>query len=178
MRSTRGHLLIAAPWLPDPNFAHSVVLIVRHDDDAVVGLVLNSPLEITVKEACQGQVEAAEEIDAPIHKGGPCEGPLMVLHGASTDEGDEVVEGIRFTAKREQIEQLMRDGVTPIKYFANYSGWDSGQLEREIAEGSWVLADATAAEVFANDEQQWEKLRMRVTLGIDPKSMPKDPSTN
>ena len=180
MKSTRGKLLIAAPWLPDPNFAHSIVLIVRHDDEAVVGLVLNRPLELTVTEACQGQVEAAEGLAEVVYQGGPCPGPLMVLHGSDdgSDEGAEVSEGIWFTAQREEIEGVMRRGAKPVKYFANYSGWDAGQLERELSEGSWVLADATAEEVFATDEQQWEKLRMRVTLGIDPKRMPPNPNVN
>ena len=178
MKSTRGQLLIASPHLPDPNFAHTIVLIVRHDEEAIVGLVLNRPLELTVEEACQGQVEEAVGVDQPIYQGGPCPGPLMVVHGAEDAEGAAIADGIHFTAQRDEIEGLMSARVSPIKYFANYSGWDAGQLEREIAEGSWVLTKATPAEVFATDEEQWEKLRMRVTLGIDPRKMPEDPSVN
>ena len=85
---------------------------------------------------------------------------------------------MRFSAQRDEIEEVMRRGHDHVKYFANYSGWGPGQLDSEIEEGSWVLADATPGEIFAADDEQWEKVRMRVMMGIDPRRMPEDPSAN
>lgn len=165
----------------DPNFARAVVLIVQHDDDGVLGVILNRPLEMTVAEACGPMVEAAGEIEAAINQGGPCPGPLMVLHGDASAGGDRVIDGIWFTAEREPIESIMRGDTTPAKYFANYSGWGVDQLDREISEGSWLLTPASPSDVFeADPETQWNKLNARLTAGgyIHPDRIPDDPSMN
>src|SRR4029434_8165397 len=109
MPSRAGHLLIASPRLRDPNFFQTVVLIVREDDEGALGLVLNRPMQVSVAEACADQLEAAAEVEAPIYRGGPCEGPLMILQSADDLVGDEIVEGVRFSADKEEIEKLMWD---------------------------------------------------------------------
>ena len=113
----------------------TVVLIVQHDDSGAVGLVLNRPLDVTVADAVSSDVLAAAEVDNLVHQGGPCPGPLMVLHADAVAGGDEVLPGVRFTAQRDEIESLMRSNTDPAKYFANYSGWGAEQLENELAEG-------------------------------------------
>src|ERR1700720_344277 len=80
IRSFQGQLLLASSRLADPNFARAVVLMVSHGEEGSLGLVLNRPLEMTVKEACEQVLETTCEIDDALHQGGPCEGPLMVLH--------------------------------------------------------------------------------------------------
>lgn len=176
----KGQLLVASRQLRDPNFARAVVLIVQHDDSGAVGLVLNRPLDVSVAEAVGGEVLAAAEVEKPVHQGGPCPGPLMVLHADAIAGGDEVLPGVRFTAQRDEIESLMRSGADPAKYFANYSGWGAEQLENELAEGAWITGEASAAEVFSDDETLWTKLMTRLTLGrwIDSNRIPDDPSVN
>jgi putative transcriptional regulator len=181
VKDRQGQLLIASSRLMDPNFARSIVLIVREDEDSVIGLVLNRPLEISVEQAVGEEIDAADGVHQFIHQGGPCPGPLMVLYTSSGHEdsdGEAVMPGVRFTAQRDEIENLMRRSPSSIKYFANYSGWGPGQLDSEIEEGSWVLTKATPEEIFGDDEEQWEKIRMRVMMGIDPQRMPQDPSAN
>ena len=181
MDSRKGQLLIASGRLMDPNFIRSVVLVVQHDDDGVLGVILNRPLELSVAEACGPMVESAGEIESPINQGGPCPGPLMVLHGDGEAGGDRIVDGVWFTAEREPIEQIMRADTRPAKYFANYSGWGVDQLEREINDGSWIVTPASAFDVFdAEPETQWNKLTARLTAGgyIHPDHIPDDPSTN
>jgi putative transcriptional regulator len=181
LESRKGQLLIASGRLMDPNFARSVVLIVQHDEDGVLGVILNRPLEMSVAEACGPMVESAGEIEAAINQGGPCPGPLMVLHGDADAGGDPVIDGIYFTAEREPIERIMRAGTEPAKYFANYSGWGVDQLEREIKDGSWLIIPATAFDVFeAEPETHWNKLTARLTAGgyINPEHIPDDPSMN
>jgi putative transcriptional regulator len=182
LESRKGQLLIASGRLMDPNFARTVVLIVQHDEDGVLGVILNRPLDIPVSEACGPMVEAAGEVEAPIHQGGPCPGPLMVLHGDDDAGGDRVVDGIWFTAERDPIESIMRRDTHPAKYFANYSGWGLDQLEREITEGSWLIVpNASPSDVFdADADTQWNKLTARMTAGgyINPDHIPDDPSLN
>src|SRR5687768_5273835 len=80
MKSLQGQLLIASPKLFDPNFFRSVVLLVQHTDAGALGLVLNRPLEMTINDAWGQVSETPCDATGFLHQGGPCEGPLMVLH--------------------------------------------------------------------------------------------------
>ena len=179
MPTRRGHLLIASPRLRDPNFIKSVVLIVKDDEDGALGVILNRPMDVTVADACGTSIEAAEEVSQPVHQGGPCEGPLTVLHGNAAAGGEEVVDGVRFSMDREEIEWLMANHKGPVKYFAGYSGWGKGQLGAEIEEGAWVLTPASSDHVFEL-QGDWSKLSTWVTLGrkIAIDRIPDDPSVN
>src|SRR3982751_5237695 len=103
MKSLKGHLLISSPRLMDPNFVRTVVLMVQHGEEGALGLILNRPLQATVRDVCEKVLETPCEIEAPLHQGGPCEGPLMVLH-TDADGGIggevEVMPGVHFTAER------------------------------------------------------------------------------
>ena len=74
----QGQLLIASSRLMDPNFVRTVILLVRYGDDGALGLVLNRPLETSVKEACEKVLETPCNADGNLFQGGPCEGPLTV----------------------------------------------------------------------------------------------------
>src|SRR3954464_5417978 len=100
----RGELLIASRSLRDPNFHQSVVLIVRHDDDGALGVVLNRPLDVTVADACGEALAAASSVEAPLPLGGPGDGPLVVLHSDAGGVGDEVISGVHFSSDQEEIE--------------------------------------------------------------------------
>jgi len=80
MKSLQGHLLIASPTLLDPNFRKSVVLLVQHNEEGAMGLVLNRPTETKLCEAWTQVAETDCASDASLNLGGPCEGPLMALH--------------------------------------------------------------------------------------------------
>ena len=80
MKSLQGQLLIASPKLFDPNFFRSVILLVQHGENGALGLVLNRPLEMTIANAWEQVSEMPCEATGFLHQGGPCDGPLMVLH--------------------------------------------------------------------------------------------------
>ncbi len=180
MESYVGKFLIAAPPLLDPNFVRSIVLIVRHDQDGAFGLIVNKPMSVTIGTALGEAIESARDVELPVYVGGPCQGPVFVLHGDPTVGGDEPVGGVFVTTDREAIEQLLRAEAEPFKLFASYSGWAAGQLEGELKEGSWSLLDATAEEVFGVDEHLWPRLHTRVNLSkyVDPDRIPDDPTVN
>ena len=178
-----GQLLVASRQLLDPNFVRTVVLIVQQDEGGVIGLILNRPLELTVAEACDPAAEEIADVDEKLNQGGPCPGPLMVLHSNQLVGGEPVIDGVRFTTEREDIRSLMDDGdAGSVRYFAGYSGWSPEQLETEIGQGAWLLAPASSNEVFggASPESLWAKLSTRLTVGkwIDVERMPEDPSLN
>jgi putative transcriptional regulator len=180
--SFQGQLLLASSRLADPNFARVVVLMISHGEEGSLGLVLNRPLEMTVKEACEQVLETSCDVDGTLFQGGPCEGPLMVLHTqTSAFKADpEVVPGVLFTTDREKIESLLRDADGEAKYFVGYSGWGAGQLEAEIETGSWILAAASQRLIFDENPEQWSRLMTASTLGqnIRPEQIPDDPSMN
>jgi putative transcriptional regulator len=181
MSSRAGQLLVASKRLLDPNFVRTVVLIVQHEPGGVIGLILNRPLELTVAEACDPAAEEASAVQDSVHQGGPCPGPLMVLHSDEVIGGEQVVPGVRFTAERDAIQALMRDHEGPIRYFAGYSGWAVQQLEDEIAEGAWLLTPANVEQVFSDaGGALWSRLTTVLTVGkyVDLDQMPDDPTVN
>ncbi|MGH7213630.1 MAG: YqgE/AlgH family protein [Tepidisphaeraceae bacterium] len=180
MTSRKGQFLVAGPRLRDPNFVRTVVLIIQHNEKGAFGLIVNRPLDVTVSDACAESVDAAQGVEQALHQGGPCEGPLMVLHSDTGGPGDEVVPGVHFTAQRDDIEQLMRADAEPVRYVANYAGWGPQQLDTEIVRGDWLLLPASAQEVFADTKTLWTRLSSRVVLGqwVRPEMIPDDPSVN
>jgi len=175
-----GQLLIASSPLRDPNFHRTVVLIIRDDENGTFGLVLNRPLETTVKDAVAGAASLECQIESPLHLGGPCEGMLTVLHSDQELGETEVLSGVFFTAEREKIERIMSDNPQPAKYFAGYSGWSAGQLDSEMESGAWILTPAEKTLVFAGPDDMWNRIITQVTVGkwVDVDRMPEDPSVN
>ena len=180
MDSLQGQLLIASPRLVDPNFVKSVVVMVQHNDDGALGLIVNRPLQTTIKEVCEKALDIPCAVEADLHQGGPCEGPLMVVHTHEAKSDIEVFPGVYFTTDRDKIEWLVRNNEGAIKFFVGYAGWAAGQLENELETESWLIAPADARVVLDGDVEQWSKLMTQHTLGkwIDPERIPEDPSLN
>jgi putative transcriptional regulator len=187
MNTLQGQILVASPKLVDPNFFHSVVLVVQHGDEGALGLVLNRPLQTTVKEMWAEVGDDGDggdcEVDGALHQGGPCEGALMVVHSDEPLGEAEVTGGIYFSMQRQAIEELIAQNAAAMKFFVGYAGWTAGQLEAELDEGSWMTVQANAKAVFEGDEHLWSDLvraisRAAVTGMVDPKRIPDDPSVN
>src|SRR5271168_4910676 len=84
--SLQGQLLIAAPTIGDPRFAHTVILMVRHDRSGALGLIINRPFEersIASLLAAIGRQDDTVEGKLRVFAGGPVElGAGFVLHSA------------------------------------------------------------------------------------------------
>jgi len=175
--------LIASPQLLDPNFARSVVLMVQHDEGGAMGLVLNQPSETRVKEVWEQVSETACEAEGYLYHGGPCEGPLMVVHTDESLSEMEIVPGLYFSAEKESVQQIAAGGERRAKFFVGYAGWGPGQLEAEMEEGAWLAAPASDETIFSEDEDEWRKAfeaaaGARPFPWVDPKLIPDDPSVN
>jgi putative transcriptional regulator len=185
MKSLQGHLLIAAPELHDPNFFRSVVLLVRHGDEGALGVILNRPSKTTVREAWEQVRDTPCPREAPLHLGGPCQGPLMAVHTLPLWSEGQVAAGVYFSADPEQLEQLVarEDDAAHVKFVIGYAGWGAGQLENELEEGSWQVLPADAGTVFNADPNFWEKtLREAASrqflAALKIKHVPHDPNMN
>ena len=149
-----GRLLVATPALVYPNFAHSVVLLLGHDDDGTLGVVINRPTSVAVASVLPdwaGSVAPPEVL----FEGGPVstDAALAVAAVPETD-GPEPIGFRRLFGTVGIIDldtprEVLAPAMTGLRIFAGYSGWGSGQLDAEIAEGSWYVVDFTPSDVFA-----------------------------
>jgi putative transcriptional regulator len=183
MKSLQGHFLVAARALQDPNFNKTVVLIVQHDSEGALGLVLNRPVDMTLRELWEQVSEEPCDLDAHLHQGGPCNGPLMALHTHEAVAQITVTDGVHFSADSESIHWLVANATEPIRFFAGYSGWSPGQLENELEQGAWLTAPADGSQIFAPHDKLWAALMRALTPTITlPDSgrleIPDDPSNN
>jgi putative transcriptional regulator len=149
--SLRGQLLVAAPTLRDPNFQRTVVLVCDHSEEAAMGLVLNRPLEVTVREAVGMLAELVDE-DAPVFAGGPVQPDSVLALGDFTDPSEAVelaFESVGFVASTDDPASLA-DATRRVRVFAGYAGWGPGQLEAELAGETWLVEPALVEDVFAD----------------------------
>ena len=178
--SLRGQLLIASPALIDPNFRRAVVLVVAHDEDGAVGLVLNRPTDTEVGEAVPELSELVEP-GALVSIGGPVQTEAVVVL-AEWDDADEagaiVFDDIGLMGSEADSERVVA-ATRRVRVFAGYAGWGGGQLEAELDESSWVIEDAAAEDVFGGDADLWASVLRRKGGAFKlVATMPEDPSLN
>ncbi|MFZ1528231.1 MAG: YqgE/AlgH family protein [Ferruginibacter sp.] len=146
-----GSLLIAEPFLKDPNFMRTVVLICRHAaEEGTFGFTLNKLYHQPLNELVPG----LEGFDLPVYIGGPVQmDTLHYIHQypGLFDDCEKVGNDIYWGGDFEKLKKLIKDGsIDPqhIKFFLGYSGWSSGQLDAEMEEKSWLTVGATERIVF------------------------------
>lgn len=185
-----GTLLLSAPEMLDPNFMHTVVLLVDHSDEGAFGLVVNRPIDARVRDAFPGH-DHLGSVDLRLRTGGPVGGEtLQILHRlpANTVHGEtrgaELAPGVFVGGDIDVIAQLLGDPheMDPrVRFVVGYSGWGAGQLEAEIAQDAWIPLPATADLVFAVEDTEvlWRRaLRSVEGGGSSLASLPPDPSWN
>jgi putative transcriptional regulator len=179
--SLEGQFLVAAPTLTDPNFARTVVLICEHSEEGALGVVLNRPAEVSVGEAAPGLADGTDP-DDPLWVGGPVkqDGVLVLVEWRDPPATAQLVVGaVGVLAEGDDVADLpaLADRV---RGFAGFAGWGPGQLDGEIEAEGWLLAPATADDVFTDDpENLWATVlrRMGGTYALLA-TMPEDPSVN
>jgi putative transcriptional regulator len=135
-------LLVATHALVDPNFLHTVVLVVEHDEEGALGVILNRPLPLTLSQVCEeGQMTYAGAKESTAWRGGPVDpqrGILLVQGGLPEDE-DTVLDFTHFVSHRKDLlEDLLADPEARYRLYLGYAGWGPGQLDTEIEEGAWT----------------------------------------
>ena len=180
VKSLRGQLLISSGGLFDPNFRHTVVLIGEHNEEGALGVVLNRPLDVAVEDAIPplGALVAPGE---PLYQGGPVQPDSPVLLGRFSDpeRADLPVFGaVGFLIG--DVEADVAGSLERARVYAGYAGWGPGQLERELAEDSWLIEPALADDVFTDDpDGLWHRVLQRKGPGFGHASeIPFDPRTN
>lgn len=178
-----GRLLVATSRLTDPNFAKTVILLLSHDDDGALGVVLDQPTEVRVADVLPAWGEVLTKPDVLFH-GGPV-GADSAL-GLVSLHVDEEPPGVRRVTEELGLVDLdapvevVEPGVSNMRVFAGYAGWGTGQLEAEIDEGAWFVLDVRDGDVFGRgDEDLWRTVLRRQNSDVSLLStMPEDPTVN
>ncbi|WP_336322890.1 YqgE/AlgH family protein [Streptomyces lavendofoliae] len=181
--SLTGRLLVATPALADPNFDRAVVLLLDHDDEGSLGVVLNRPTPVGVGDILEGWAPLAGE-PGVVFQGGPVS--LDAALGLAVIPGDEGPLGWRRVygaiglVDLETPPELLAAALGSLRIFAGYAGWGPGQLEDELAEGAWFVVDSEPGDVSSpRPEGLWREVlrRQRSELAMIA-TYPDDPSLN
>lgn len=156
--------MVAANHLRDPNFYRSVVLIVDHNEDSAMGLIINRPSSMTVAAEIEEARTSPVSVD-PIFAGGPVEtSSLFILHSCSElgNSDEEITSGIFVTGSHESFEALIKKKTAcehdcGFRVYRGYAGWGPEQLEVELERGDWRIMPVEAELVFEKDPYEiWE----------------------
>ncbi len=179
MDSLQGKLLVSSPALIDPNFRKTVVLIAHHDEEGAMGLVLSRPSDVLAVDAVP-ILDGLPGADEPVFVGGPVQPEAFMVLAEFTDveqAAAPIIGGLGFMPADADPEDL---GITRLRLFAGYSGWGGGQLEEELEEESWIVAEAIPDDAFADDpDELWRTVLHRMGSAFSlMENMPFDPGLN
>lgn len=182
LRPKRGRLLVSEPFLPDPYFRRTVVLLCEHNDEGSFGFVLNRYIETNVSEL----MENMPAIKSRISIGGPVQsGNLYYLHtlGRHIEGSLEVVDGVHMGGDFEQMRAMLATDpklARHVRFFVGYSGWGENQLNKEIEQRSWLISRADRKRIMNTGAKDlWaDTLRTMGRKFAPLANFPDDPSLN
>jgi putative transcriptional regulator len=179
-----NQFLIAMPGMGDGTFAGTVVYLCEHTAKGALGLVINKPIDIKLKnlfEKVELKLDREDLAEAPVYFGGPVQTERgFVLHerldagegnGGHYNSSLQIPGGLEMTTSKDVLE-AMASGAGPKKVLVTlgYSGWGAGQLEDELGRNGWINVGAEPAIIFDTPvEQRYEKALS--LLGIDPRML-------
>ncbi len=168
--------MIADPFLKDPNFARSVVLLCDHGISGSIGFVLNKPYGQQISHL----LTSLEFCDFPVYDGGPVQkDTVYFLHHCPNiiTGGIEVAPGLFWGGDFAQAVEGIRTGAirkSMLRFFIGYSGWTAGQLADELSAKSWILSPGDIPTVFfTHTKDTWRQ--SLVKLGGEYEFMPNYP---
>lgn len=156
----KGRILVSEPYLPDPNFERTIILLCEHNEDGSFGFVLNKPSLARISDV----MEDIQAFDLPVFVGGPVQqDTLHYIHRCASLEdsiliADDVYWGGNFESLLLKIDthQIVPED---IKFFLGYSGWSAGQLDEELEADSWIVSDKFNGELIfeTNPDVMWQQ---------------------
>ena len=175
-----NQFLIAMPGMGDGTFAGAVIYMCEHTENGALGLVINKPIDITLKnlfEKVELSLDREEFAALPVYFGGPVQTERgFVLHEALVVEGSDEIPynsslkiegGLEMTTSKDVLEAISSgSGPKKVLVTLGYSGWAAGQLEDEMSRNGWINVDAEPGIIF--DTPVGERYGKALSLlGID-----------
>ncbi len=178
-----GRLLISEPFMLDPNFKRSVILLTEYSDAGAIGFILNQPCDYQLGDILP-EVSYSE---MPVFMGGPVAvDTLHFIHCSpeKISDGVEIGEGIYWGGDFEAVKALINNyqlTSEEIRFFTGYSGWTPKQLDDEIKEDSWIVSDKITREIIFSRTE--ENLWRQVVIGLGRRyahiaNFPENPELN
>ena len=172
--SLAGQLLVAAPAIGDPRFAHTVILMVKHDKAGAFGIIINRPVgERSISELLEATGDNAAGIAGSVRvfAGGPVQPELgFVVHSAEYRRSETIdVDGrVAMTASREILRDIgQHQGPEKSLFALGYAGWGPGQLENEMARHDWFTTPEEPKLLFDDDRGSlWDEAMARRTRDL------------
>lgn len=173
MQSLQGQLLIAMPMLQDFHFYHAVILICEHNQEGAMGLVINHPDELQLRDILSNEdnTYSVPGLLEPVYRGGPVEPERgFILHDDPQEwkATTKITEDIYLTTSRDLLD-AMASGNVPGNQLVTlgYAGWAGGQLEEELIDNAWLVAPVKTDILFHTPPgQRWHK--SLELIGVDP----------
>lgn len=161
MKIQAGQILLAEPFMLDPNFRRSAVAVCEHTDEGSLGFILNKPIEMKLNDLMSN----FPEFDCPVYYGGPvATDTIHFMHnkGDLLEGSQSVTEGVWWGGEFQKLIFLVESELIKpenIRFYIGYSGWSGGQLNEELDSGSWVIAESDANYVFKSKHHElWEQI--------------------
>lgn len=173
-----GRLLIATPQMGDPRFSNAVIYICSHDRTGAMGIIINKPKDDLFLSDMLGNIGIEGEVrvaDSPVLSGGPVDIDRgFVLHSADYFKSEtslKLSDTLHLTSTKDILEALVKEAAPSRAMLAiGYSGWGAGQIENEIKDNAWIVAETDEALIFDTDfENKWGKALE--SLGIKPEML-------
>jgi putative transcriptional regulator len=161
-----GRLLVATPRLDEPTFRRTVILLLDHNDEGALGLVVNRPMDVDVSSVLPAWQPYTTE-PGRLFQGGPVQldSALGLVAVPGDDEEPLGVKRLLGSVGLVDLDtppQVVAGSVAGLRIFAGYSGWSGGQLEAEIKEGAWFVVDAEPRDAFSDrPDQLWRDVLRR-----------------
>lgn len=156
-----GKVLLAEPFMLDPNFKRSTVLLCEHSEQGSLGFIINKPLEVELGELIGDFPEFATQV----YFGGPVQtDTIHYLHnlGSLLEDSILVSPGVYWGGDFSKLKFLISSKLVKpenIRFFIGYSGWSEGQLVDEMTYGSWILAEMDANYLFkSSPDDLWRQV--------------------
>lgn len=179
---TAGKILIADPFLKDPNFMRTVVFICEHSEESSFGFVLTRKYDQNLEDL----MDDINDVHFDVYYGGPVQmNTLHFLHRRPDliQDGVEVTDGIFWGGDFSVVIEMLKENrlnKTDIRFFIGYSGWGERQLEKEMMEKTWITGNADFDLIFQDKAENTWKMALDKLGGefTQLKNYPIDPQLN
>lgn len=150
IRPSRGKVLISEPFLCEEPFRRSVIMMIDHNHEGSMGIIINKPLPLLLNDIIK---EFKYLNDIPVYCGGPMgQDMLFYIHSISgIPQSIPIGDNLFFNGDFTEIKRYILQGNPiegKIRFFLGYSGWSEGQLRQEIKENTWLISQGTQQLLF------------------------------
>ncbi len=159
----KGKFLVASRTIADPRFTETVILLIGYDAAGATGLIINRPSQVSLAEILP-YVQGLKSRSDVVYYGGPMESQRMLMlirSDEKPEESDNVFVNVYVSMSRNTLDRMISAHKTQkqLRVYGGYTGWFTGQLNREISRGDWYVINADVGSIFEKKSSEiWRQL--------------------